>query len=188
MFLALFLPLQLLTAAAPDERVFGLDSQTVIHIIAQAINISLLMVLMVYLLYKPVQNFMRKRSEKIGAQIEQAQVDMNAANTLRSQYKQSMENIEQERVEILEGAHRVSEDKRRKILAEGKEQAEQICAQARLDIEREQEKAKEALKDHVVEISSIMANKIVAHVMDKETQDRLFQEALTELEASTWPR
>ena len=186
--MALFLPLQILAAAAPEERVFGLDSQTVIHIIAQAINVSVLVVVMVFLLYRPIQNFLRRRAEKIEAQIEQAQVDMTAANSLRSQYKQSMENVEQERVEILESAHRSSEEKRRKILAEGKEQAEQICAQARLDIEREQERVKETLKGHIVEISSIMAGKIVTHVMDEKTQDRLFQEALTELEASTWPR
>ena len=185
--MALFLPLQILTAA-PAERVFGLDSQTVMHIITQGINVSILTVLLVYLLYKPTQNFLRRRAEKIKAQIDQAQVDMTAADSLRSQYKQSVENIEQERVEILETAHRASEDRRRKILAEGKEQAEQIHAQAMLDIAREQERAQATLKEHVIDLSSVMASKIVTHAMDEKTQDRLFQEALTELEASTWPR
>jgi len=107
---------------------------------------------------------------------------------LRSQYTETMENVEQERADLLESAQRASEEKRKKILNEGKEQADLIRSQAMLDIEREQEKAKKDLKGHIIGLSSIMAGKIVAHTMDEGVQDRLFQEALAELEASTWPR
>ena len=182
-----FLPLQILTSA-PEPRVFGLDIYMVVNIVAQAINIILLVSLLVFLLYKPIQNFLRKRAEKIKDQIEQAALDMAAAGTLRTQYQENLDNIAQERAEILDTAHRTSEEKRRKILGEGKEQAEQIRTQAMLEIEREQERARVAAKEHIIGLSSIMAGKIVAHVMDEETQDRLFQEALAELEASTWPR
>ena len=186
MFLALFLPLQILTAA-PDERVFGLDTQMVIHIIAQAINVSLLTVLMVYLLYRPVQNFLRKRSEKIKSQIDQAALDMATADALRSQYKENLAHIEQERTEILDSAQKTAAEKSRKIVQAGQVQAEGAYSQALLDIEKEKARVQDALRLQVIALSSVMAGKIVAHGMDQETQDRLFDEALAELESTPWP-
>ena len=181
-----FLPLQILTSA-PDERVFGLDMQTLIHIIAQSVNILLLTALLAYLLYKPVQNFLKKRSEKIKTQIDQAALDMATADTLRTQYKENLDQIEQERVEILDAAHKSAADKSRKLVQAGQTQAEGLYTQALVDIEKEKEKAQDAVKTQIIMLSSLMAGKIVAHTVDQETQDRLFSEALTELEATSWP-
>ena len=184
--MALFLPSQILTAA-PDERVFGLDTQTLAHIVLQGINVTILMVLMVYLLYRPVQNFLRKRSEKIKSQIEQAALDMAAADTLRAQYKDNLANIEQEREEILDTAKKTAAEKSRQIVQAGQVQAEGTYAQALVDIEKEKTRVQDALRLQVIALSSVMAGKILAHEMDQATQDRLFAEALAELENTPWP-
>ena len=182
-----FLPLQILTSA-PDERVFGLDMQMIIHIVAQFLNVTVLMALLVFLLYKPTQNFLKKRTEKIKNQIEQAALDMATADTLRTQYKDNLAQIEHERVEILDAAHRSAADKSRKLVQAGQVQAEGLYSQALVDIEREKEKAQDAVKTQIIVLSSLMAGKIVAHAMDEETQERLFSEALAELEATSWPK
>ena len=184
--MALFLPLQILTAA-PDERVFGLDMQTVAHIILQGINVTILTALMAYLLYRPVQNFLRRRSEKIKAQIDQAALDMATADTLRSQYKENLAHIEEERVEILDTAKRAAAEKSRQIVQAGQAQAEGTYAQALVDIQKEQARVQDALRLQVIALSSAMAGKILAHEMDQATQDRLFVEALAELENTPWP-
>ena len=186
MFLASFLPLQILSAA-PDERVFGLDAQTVIHIVSQAINVAILTALLVFLLYKPIRGFLHRRAEKIKNQIEQAQLDMAAADTLRAQYKENLTAIEQEREEILDAAQKTAAEKSRKIVQAGHAQADNIHAQALLDIQKEQARVQDALRMHVIALSAAMANKIVASQMDEQTQDRLFDEALAELESTSWP-
>ena len=45
----------------------------------------------------------------------------------------------------------------------------------------------DALRLQVISLSSVMAGKILAHEMDQATQDRLFAEALAELENTPWP-
>jgi len=162
--------------------------QMVIHIVSQAINVILLVALLVWLLYKPIQNFLKKRTEKIKTQIDQAARDMATADTLRMQYKDNLAQIEHERVEILDAAHKSAADKSRKLVQAGQTQAEGLYTQALVDIEREKEKAQDAVKTQIILLSSLMAGKIVAHAVDQETQDRLFSEALAELEATPWPK
>ena len=174
--------------AVPEGRVFGLDLQTAFEIASQLINASILAGLLFFILYKPVRNFMQKRAERVKAQMDRAAADMATADTLKAQYQENLAGIEGERVEILDSAHRLAAQKSKGIVDESKSEAEAIKKQARLDIQYEQEQVKDALKLHVIALSSAMAAKIVAHAVDPEVQDRLFYEALSELEDAAWPR
>ena len=54
----------------PEERLFGLDSQTLIQIGIQLLNGIILAVALGYILYKPVKEFLHKRSEGIQNKID----------------------------------------------------------------------------------------------------------------------
>ena len=174
--------------AVPEERMFALDPQMFINAGVQFLNVSVLAAVLYFLLYKPVRNFLRKREERIKSQIDQAKLDMTTANALRSQYEKSVESVSQERSEILEAAHKSALEKSRGILQAGKQEAASIRDRALTDIEREREKAEEALKLYIIDLATAMAEKIVAHSIDRETQERLFRETLMELEDVTWPK
>ena len=178
----------LLLAAAPEERMFALDLQMFISVGIMLFNTSILAALLYFLLYKPVRNFLRKREERIKSQIDQAELDMTTANALRTQYEENMVNIDHERQELLEAAHKTALEKSRSLLQAGKQEAASIRGRALADIERDREKAEEALKLYIIDLASAMAEKIVAHSMDRETQERLFRETLAELEDVTWPK
>ena len=174
--------------AVPEGRVFALDLQTFLQSGIQLLNVTILAAFLYWLLYKPVRNFLRKREERISTQITQAEQDMVTANSLRSQYEESVKNASKERAELLEEAHKTAMEKSRGILQAGKQEAAAIRDRALTDIEREREQAEEALKLYVIDLASAMAEKIVAHSVDRETQERLFQETLMELEGVTWPK
>jgi len=177
-----------LLAAMPDGRLFGLDEQTFFSVGVQLLNACILAVVLSYILYKPVQNFLRKRADKIKGQLEHAESDMAKANELKLQYETSLGNIEHERGEILAAAHKLAADKQREITNEAKKEAEAIRAQAQADIKREQEQTREALRLYIIDVSSIMAEKFISHAIDRETKDRMFTETMHELEAVSWPR
>jgi hypothetical protein len=40
---------------------------------------------------------------------------------------------------------------------------------------------------HILEVSLAMAGKFVTHTIDKDVQDRMFNEAVAELEDTSWP-
>ena len=172
--------------AVPEGRVFGLDAQTFWQIVIQLFNALVLAALLFFILYKPVRNFMQKRADKVKAQMERAKADMASADALKEQYEENLAGIEGERVEILDAAQRFAAQKSKGIVDESKNEAEAFKKQARLDIQHEQEQVQDALKHHVIELSAAMASKIVAHVVDPEIQDRLFEEALSELEDAPW--
>ena len=174
--------------AVPDGRVFGLDAQMLQSIGIQLFNATLLAVLLFIILYKPVRNFLQKRAEKIKEQMDQAALDMAAADALRVQYKENLENVEQTRIQILESAQRSATQKSEQILQESKKKAEDIRVQAMCDIQNERAQAEDEMKRQILEVSSRMAGKIVQYAMDETTQDRLFKEAIAELEGTAWPQ
>ena len=180
--------IQFLAAAVPEGRMFGLDEQTLWQFAMQFINTAILAAILYFLLYKPVRKFMQARTERIQAQIDRAEEERQAADGLKARYEESLAEIEQERAEILNAAHQAAAQTSKEMLEESKDRALAIKQQAELDILREQEQAKDAFRLHVIELSSAMAAKIIAHAIDKETQDRLFDEALSELEDAKWPK
>ena len=175
-------------SAAPDGgRVFGLDFQTAIQVGIILFNVSVLAAVLSHILYKPVQNFLKKRAEKIADQLTRAEEDMNKAAELKAQYEASLKDIEMERAEILEAARKTATEQTKETLIDAKKEADSIRARASVDIKNEQEHAKEQLRIHIIEVASAMTEKLVSYTIDKETQDRLFEETLKELEEATWP-
>ena len=177
----------ILSAAADQSRVFGLDLQTAIQVGIILFNVSVLAAVLSHILYKPVQNFLKKRAEKIADQLTRAEEDMTKAAELKAQYEANLKDIEKERVEILEEARRVAAEHTKETLVDAKKEADSIRARASLDIKNEQEQAKEQLRIHIIEVASAMTEKLVSYTIDKETQDRLFEETLKELEEAAWP-
>ena len=180
------LPLTFLTAV-PEGQVFGLNTETLITIVLQLLNASVLAGFLTWLLYKPVRKFLQKRAERIQSQLDRAEQDMTQAATLKDQYEASLDGIEQERVEILETAHKQAVEKTRNVLQEGKREADAMRDRALQSIQNEQAQIQDSVKDYIIDLSSAMAGKIVTHAIDPEIQDRLFAEALQELEDTSWP-
>ncbi|MCL2699171.1 MAG: F0F1 ATP synthase subunit B [Defluviitaleaceae bacterium] len=176
-----------LLAVEPSGRLFGLDAQTLFDIGLQLFNVSVLAVALSYLLYKPVLDFLRRRSEKIREQLKRAANDIVRGEEFKAEYEKKLETIAQERSEILDAAHKLAAQQQREILTEAKKEADAIREQARSDVRREQEQIKESLRLHIIDVSSLMTEKFIARSIDKELQDKLFAETMAELEDAAWP-
>jgi len=175
-----------LLTAIPDGRVFGLDQQMLISTGIQLFNAALLAVALSYILYKPIRNFLRKRAEGISAQAQRAEDDIAKAGELKEKYQKMLEGIEEERASILASAHQHAVEKNRRLLSEVQEEISAVKKRATEDIEAERERANDDIRLHIIEVASLMAEKYVRHAMDAETQDRLFAEAIVELEENAW--
>jgi len=174
-------------SAADSSRAFGLDLQTAIQIGLILFNVCILAAVLSHILYKPVQDFLKKRAEKIAGQLSRAEKDMAKASELKAQYEASLKDIERERLEILEAARRVATEQSKETLIDAKKEADSIRARASVDIKNEQEFVKEQLRVHIIDVAATMTEKLVSYTIDKETQDRLFEETLKELEEAAWP-
>ncbi|MFV0504131.1 MAG: F0F1 ATP synthase subunit B [Lachnospirales bacterium] len=140
-----------------------------------------------YFLYKPVLKFMNDRTEGIEKNIEEAEQNMADAKALKAEYSEKMSNIMAERNEILEKANKDARANEANIIAKAREEAQVIKDRALLDIEREQAKAEDDMKTQIIEISTLMAQKYIEESISAETQNRLLDEVIKDMEGAKWP-
>jgi len=176
------------TAAAdlPPGRVFGIDQQTLIQIIAGVFNVAVLAAVLAFLLYRPVRDVLKKRTERINGQLIQANEELEKAAELRATYTQKMEEIERERDEILMEARKTAADSSRRLISEAKKDADAIKERAVASVKMEWERAENDMRTAIIDVSAVMAEKFVTLAIDKDTQDKLFDETAADLEDMKW--
>ena len=176
-----------LLADTPKGSVFALDQQTLISAGILLLNACILAAALSFLLYKPVRNFLKKRSTYIEAQFSNAQDNMDKANELRSLYEQKLDEIDQERIKVLESANELASERSKQLLLNAEHTAAAERARAEAELQTERERVNEELRQHIIDVACVVAEKFVAHAIDPSVQDRLFDEAMAELEETAWP-
>lgn len=177
----------LLSGLVPEGRVFALDQQTFISMGIQLLNVCILAAVLGFILYKPVQKFLRNRAEKIGSQLREAQEKLAEAERIKDEYEKKLQEIDLERVKILESARETAAERSRHMIEDARREATEIRRRAHESALAEKERLKEEAKTYIIDVASALAEKIVQHAMDRETQDRLFEEAMAQLEEARWP-
>ncbi len=175
-----------LLSAVPGGRVFGLDQQTLISTLIQLLNACILAVVLGIILYKPVREFMKKRSEKIGGQLEGARAKMAEADKVKAEYEKKLSEIESERALILEAAKAEAAEGAKHVIAQARSEASAIKQRAEESVRTERERLKKETKHHIVEVSALMTEKLISRTADGIVQEELFNQALSELENATW--
>ncbi len=176
----------LLAKTAPDGRVFGLDLQTLFSGSLQLFNGILLAVVLSWLLYKPVKEFLRKRAERIQDEIDASEARMAKGNELIAEYDKKIEEIDQERIEILEAARLAAEDEGKIILEEARKEAQEVKKRSLESASKERARLQEESRLYIIELASIMAEKFISQNIDSDSQDKIFEETLAKLEDTQW--
>jgi len=148
-------------------------------------NFLLTVVLLTWLLWKPVKKILQARADRIENEMNDAAVSKATAAELKASYEQKVREIEKERAEILDEARKLANESRERLLDAAKAEALEVKERASRDIATELEQIKGAVHQSIIDISTDMAAKLIAATVDKAAHDRLFSEALTELEATT---
>ena len=167
-----------------EGRIFALDQQTLISVGIQLLNAAILAAALAYFLYKPVRKVMSRRADGIKSQLDRARDDTEAAEKLKAFYEQRLEEIELERAEILEEAHRRAQDTRGRLEAGAQQEIAAMRARAEAEIQARHERAREENKLQIIEAATAMAAKIAAASLDGAAHDRLFEETMAELEGA----
>ena len=72
------------------------------------------------------------------------------------------------------------------MLSEAKEEAGRIIARANAEIELEKKQALDDMKQEMITIASMMAEKVVTASVDASVQEELIESTLKEIGESTW--
>ena len=168
------------------DRLIGFDPQLLHDSILTGINIFILFFLLSYLLFNPVRDVLEKRKQKIAQELAAAAGDMASASALKEEYEAKLKNVNKEAEDILEAARKKAKTRENEIIDEARAEASRIVERANREIEREKKKAIDDLKQDVVNIASLMAQKAVGNSIDIVIQNALIDETLKEMGESTW--
>ena len=154
-------------------------------ILAQMLNFFILVWLLVRFAYKPLLAMMTERKERIAKDLEAAEKARVEAEGFKADYAAQIAKARQEAQQIVEKAVQEAENTTREQLATAREQIEQEKNRARQDIAIERDRAMNSLRNEVVSLSVAMAGKVVAKDMNSETNTKLIEDAIRQLDSKT---
>ena len=172
--------------AVPAGRILGFDAEFLMELGIQWLNTLILTLVLAKFLYKPVKNFLDNRSERIRKQIEDAGNTEQKAITMKADYEAKLRDIEQERAGILADTRKQAQGKTDKLLAEARQKADMISARAYKDIQMEQERVKDDMRKEIIDLAAMLAGRFTVVSLDRQAQDRLIGEAISEIGDVKW--
>ena len=168
------------------ERLFSLDAQFLFDTIVLALSMWVLFTLLSYLLFNPVRDMLEKRKQRVVDDQENAKREKQEAVAYKEEYEQKLKEVDKEAQEILSEARKKAKKNEAKMIAEAKEEAARIIQRANAEVELEKKKALDDMKQEMITIASMMAEKVVTASIDTNVQESLIEETLKEMGESTW--
>ena len=168
------------------ERLFTLDAQFLFDTIVLALSMLLLFTALSYLLFNPVRDMLEKRKQRIVDDREAAKREKEEALGYKEEYEKKLQEVDKEVQVILSEARKKAMKNENAIIAEAREEAARIMARANAEIELEKKRALDDMKQEMIAIASMMAQKVVSASIDTEVQESLIDETLKEMGENTW--
>ena len=168
------------------ERLFNLDIQLIADATLLIIAVPFLFILLSYLLFNPVRKFMNDRKEHIATDLATAADDKAEAEKLRREYEQKLKDIDKEADKILAEARQKALANETRIISDAKEEAAGIVAKAREDARLEAAAVENDMKQQMIAVAALMAQKVVTANIDTTIQESLVDETIKEMGGLSW--
>src|SRR3989338_5818789 len=151
----------------------------------QAINFTIMVVVLTKLLYNPILRALNERKRKIAEGLAYTE-----------KMKKEEEKLEKKRQEVVDKA----KDEARKIIEEGKEagnklkedivkkahaEAQDIIEKGKKDIELERVEMEQKLRDETIEVAEAMVTRLLENILTEKNQKALIEKKLAQIAKDT---
>ena len=168
------------------ERLFNLDIQLLADATLLIIAVPFLFIILSYLLFNPVRKFMGERRTRIANNINDALQDKEEAEQLKEEYEKKLKDIDKEAEKILADARSRALSNENKIISDAKEEAAAFIAKAREDARLEAKAVEDEMKQQMIAVAALMAQKVVTKNIDTTIQASLVDDTLKEMGGFSW--
>jgi F-type H+-transporting ATPase subunit b len=144
----------------------------------RVMNFVVLLVVLIFVLRKPISQALSSRIKNIREQLEGLEVQKAEAEKQLAQYNEKLSQLESEAEKIIGDYIKQGNEAKAKILKEAETTAEKLQVQARRNIEHEFDKAKQELQREVLEKSLLKAEETLKKAITAQDQDKLVDEYL----------
>ncbi len=136
----------------------GLDIQQVLLHIA---NMAILFFIVWKLLYKPISKFMKKRSDEIQRQIDEAARKQTEAEQLKAKYDEMVKNAQALAAQLIDKSKTAADEQARQIVQAAQANASDIIVRSRKDVQLLKTKAKDEMRSEITDMAIQIAQKIL---------------------------
>jgi F-type H+-transporting ATPase subunit b len=151
-------------------------------LIFAVVNLLILVILLGYLLRKPVKDFFASRAALIKQDIEESQNLRDCATEKFQEYSQRLKNIEAEMEALTVELKRAGELERNRIVQAAHERVTSMKETSERVMAQELIRAKEELKRDAVVLAAELAEKLVRENMTPEDQKRIVKQYMDRME------
>ena len=137
------------------------------QMLASLANLVLIFVLVKKFLYKPVKKMLAARTDAIQNDYDAAKEAKDKALADMAAYEEKLSGAKAEADNVIKAAVNTASEREKEIIAEAKIKADGIVRQAENDAELERKKAEDGIKKEIVEISSLLTEKM----LEREVSD-----------------
>ncbi len=149
----------------------------------KVMNFTVLAVVLVFLLRKPVKQALGARIEGIREQLQELEARKGEAEKQLAEYNEKLARLDQEAEQIVSNYIEQGKEAKARIIEEAKASAEKLEEQAKRAIEHEFKKAKEKLQAEVAEQALAKAEDLIQARITEDDQEKLVDEYLEKVVA-----
>jgi F-type H+-transporting ATPase subunit b len=140
------------------------------------LNTIIVFLFLKHFFFGKVGVFMQKRSDAIALKIKDADENYAKADKLGREYEMKIASAEAEGRKIVEEYKSKADSIYLSITGEAKNEADLIRERAKIDVQRERDKARDEIKAQVVVLSLLAASKAIGEQLDEDRHHKLIQE------------
>ena len=125
-------------------------------------NLVLLFLIVKRFLYKPVKKMLENRQNSIDNQYKDAKIAKEQVLSDKKAYEEKLQSAKAEADSVIKSAVDTANEREQEIISQAKVKAEGIVRQAQSDAELERKKAEDSIKKEIVEVSSMLTEKMLS--------------------------
>ncbi len=150
------------------------------NILWTLIDLILFFILMKVFLFKPIKKTLDKRRELIEKQFEDADNVQKSANELKQQYQEQLDDVENEKKEILSQARQNAKKEYSRIVDKAQQDADKIKADAKKASDLECERARLSINEEIAKLAMETAEKVVGEKASEQIDKSIYDQFLNE--------
>lgn len=147
-------------------------------LLAQIVNVGLLLFLLSRFAFKPIMSMLDQRAERIKDSLEAAERARQDVAASQANIQAQLDAARREGQVIIEHASRAAEQLRQETVDQARREAEALLARAQADFTLEREKAMAELRRQFADLTITAAERVVRQSLDAPAHQRLIEEVL----------
>ncbi|MBQ7132370.1 MAG: F0F1 ATP synthase subunit B [Oscillospiraceae bacterium] len=151
------------------------------QIIVSLLNLVILFLIIKKFLYNPVRKMLDARQQTIDAAYSDADRARKEALLDKQAYEQKLSEAKSEADSVIKSAVDSARERENEIIAKAKSEADGIVRQAKENAELEIKKAQSTIKSEIVDVSTILTEKLLEREIKPEDHRNLIDSFIDEI-------